>query len=312
MTKSLKQTSTANLTHDEWLEHRRRSIGGSDAAAIVGLNPWASPYSVWAEKTGRLPEKEETEAMRQGKDFEDYVAKRFCEATGKKVRRANAIFHNPLYPFAHANLDRAVVGENAGLECKTTSSLNLKKFKDGEYPTSYYVQCVHYMAVTGADRWYLAVLVLNQGFYTYTIERDEAEIEALMKQEAEFWEHVINDTPPPADGFDVTTDTLKIIFKESNGDSVNLFGREGLIDEYFKQIAAENEIKTKIEEIKQTLMMDMGNCEAGFCGNYKILWKPQVRNTFNYKALVEEYPDIDIAPFFKQSQSRPFLIKEAK
>ena len=312
MFKNLERIPTAGMKHEDWLELRRKSIGGSDAAAIVGLNPWASPYSVWAEKTGRLPEKEETEAMRQGKDFEDYVAKRFCEATGKRVRRANAMYRNPAYPFAHASLDRAVMGESAGLECKTTSVLNLRKFRDGEYPDSYYVQCVHYMAVTGADRWYLAVLVLNQGFHAYTIERDEAEISALMKQEAGFWEHVTNDTPPPADGFDATTDALNVIYRETNGGSVNLFGREGLIDEYFRQKEAENEIKAKVEEIKQTLMMDMGNHEAGYCGGYKVSWKPQVRNTFNYKAFADEHPDMDIAPFLKQSKSRPFLIKEAK
>ena len=69
--------STAGMSHDEWLEHRRRSVGGSDAAAIVGLNGWASPYSVWAEKTGRLPPKEDNEAMRQGRDLEGYVASRW-------------------------------------------------------------------------------------------------------------------------------------------------------------------------------------------------------------------------------------------
>ena len=65
--------STVGMSHDEWLEHRRRSVGGSDAAAIIGLNGWASPYSVWAEKTGRLPPKEDNEAMRQGRDLEAYV-----------------------------------------------------------------------------------------------------------------------------------------------------------------------------------------------------------------------------------------------
>ena len=156
---------TKNMSREEWLWHRRGSLGGSDAAAILGLSQWITPYTVWADKTGRLPEQPDNEAMRQGRDFEDYVAQRFTEVTGKKVRRNNAILKNTDYPFAHANIDRSIVGENAGLECKTTSVMNLRKFKNGEYPDTYYCQCVHYMAVTGADRWYLAVLVFGQDFY---------------------------------------------------------------------------------------------------------------------------------------------------
>ena len=100
----------------KWLEDRRKSIGGSDAAAIIRLNPYATPYMVWADKTGRLPEQEDNEAMRQGRDLEDYVASRWMEKTGKKVRKRNGIIRNPKYPFAHANIDRWVIGENAGLE----------------------------------------------------------------------------------------------------------------------------------------------------------------------------------------------------
>ena len=177
---------TNAMSREKWLQERKKGIGGSDAAALLGLNPYVSPYALWAEKTNRLPEKDDNEAMRQGRDLEQYVADRFMEATGKKVRRKKTMLRNLAYPFAHANIDRWVVGENAGLECKTTSIINLKKFKNGEYPAAYYCQCMHYMAVTGADRWYLAVLILNQGFHHFVIERDEEEIAALMQAEQEF------------------------------------------------------------------------------------------------------------------------------
>jgi putative phage-type endonuclease len=146
--------------HEEWLEIRKKYIGGSDAAAVVGLNSFSSPYTVWADKLGKLPPKEDNEAMRLGRDLEDYVAKRFTEQTGKKVRRKNFILWNSDYPFAHANVDRLIVGENAGLECKTTSVLNLKSFKNGEFPANYYVQCMHYMAVTGYKNGILLFLFL--------------------------------------------------------------------------------------------------------------------------------------------------------
>lgn len=197
------------LTHEEWLAERRKSIGGSDAAAIVGMNHYVTPYALWADKTGRLPDQPDNEAMRQGRDLEQYVADRFTEATGKRVRRHTAMFHNPDYPFAHANIDRAIVGERAGLECKTTSIMNLKKFRNGEYPENYYVQCVHYLAVTGWDRWYLGVLILNQGFHWFVIERDQTEIDALMQAEHDFWNaYVLPDVPPPVDGLPATSEAL--------------------------------------------------------------------------------------------------------
>lgn len=82
---------TKDMSREDWLSERRKTIGGSDAAGIVGLSKWASPYSIWAEKTGRVPEKEDTEAMRQGRDLEEYVAQRWAKESGRKVRRVNAI-----------------------------------------------------------------------------------------------------------------------------------------------------------------------------------------------------------------------------
>lgn len=197
MNQHLVRLSTRTMSRPDWLAQRRKSIGGSDAAGIVGLSQYATPYTVWADKTGRLPEQEDNEAMRQGRDLEEYVANRWTEATGKTVRRSNAILYNSLYPFAHADIDRTVVGENAGLECKTTSTLNLRQFKNVEFPEKYYAQCVHYMAVTGAARWYLAVLVYGRGFFTFTLERDQAEIDALMGAERDFWNLVEQIPLPP-------------------------------------------------------------------------------------------------------------------
>ena len=86
MNKNLTKISTVGMSHEEWLEYRNKTIGGSDASAILGMNNFASPYKVWAEKLGKLPPTEDNEAMRIGRDLESYVAQRFTEKTGKKVR----------------------------------------------------------------------------------------------------------------------------------------------------------------------------------------------------------------------------------
>ena len=313
MHKHLKRTPALPLTHQDWLAIRKQGIGGSDAAAIMGLSPWASPFSVWAEKTGKVPDKQETEAMRQGRDFEDYVARRFMEGTGKKVRRDNSIIQNPTYPFALANVDRFIVGENAGLECKTTSVLNLKKFKNGMFPDTYYAQCMHYMAVTGAARWYLAVLILNTGFELFEIERDEDEIAALMEQEAIFWRYVESDMPPPVDGHKATGDVLKSLF--SDGDSVDqeaitLFGRDTLIADYLSKKQQEKDLASDIKRIQQVLMQDLGKHEVGISDRYKVTWKRQVRTSFDHKALADDMPELELDGYFKTIDVRPLLVKE--
>lgn len=311
---AIQKIPTAGMSRDEWLAARRVSIGGSDAAGIVGLSKYASPFSVWADKTGRGKEVEDTEAIRLGNDLEDYVARRWMEATGKKVRRENSIIKNSKYPFAHANIDRAVIGEKAGLECKTTSTLNIKQFNGVEFPEKYYAQCAHYLAVTGWDRWYLAVLVFGKGFYTYTLERDQDEIDALMAAEGLFWGFVENDIPPMSDGADATTDAISTAWRESNGESIDLIGRDSMLDEYTQLRGQKKAIEERIAEIENCIKVDMEEAERAECGRYTVSWKTQQRSTFQAKEFTKAHPEIDLTPYYKTTASRPFkiTIKEDK
>ena len=86
----LKEIPTIGMSREEWLEHRRNTIGGSDAAALLGLNRWSSPLSVYMDKKGITPDKPDNLAMRLGREFEDVVAKLFEEQTGKRGRRQQA------------------------------------------------------------------------------------------------------------------------------------------------------------------------------------------------------------------------------
>ena len=309
MQNHLVRLSTRTMSRSEWLTQRRKTIGGSDAAGIVGLSQYATPYTVWADKTGRLPDQEDSEAMRQGRDLEEYVAERWMEATGKTVRRSNTMLYNSLYPFAHADIDRTVVGENAGLECKTTSTLNLRQFKNVEFPEKYYTQCVHYLAVTGATRWYLAVLVYGRGFFTFTLERDQTEIDALMTAERAFWTLVEQDTPPALDGLEPTGNAVQSIYPISRGGDIHLFGREHLLSRYFELQSKKKKIMEKIGAIENTIKADMGEAEHGDCGIYSVSWKSQTRRTFQVQEFSKAHPEIDLELFYKHSTARPFKVK---
>ena len=304
--------NTLDMSREQWLELRRQGIGGSDAAAIVGLDRYRSAFDVYAEKIGLKPEQPDNEAMRQGRDLEQYVAERFMEATGKKVRRRNAMLQHPEYPFMTANIDRWVVGENAGLECKTTSVLNRTKFSQGEFPPNYYVQCVHYMAVTGAERWYLAVLVLNKAFYVFTIERDEAEIQALIDAEKDFWEnHVLKQIPPAPDGTESTSELIKQLFPEARErEEIALYGHEDKIQQYLELDAQVKELTQKRDALKQELQLAMSDAEIGRAQGYVVEWKNQVRQTLDTQKLKKEQAEI-YQKYLKPAQTvRMFKIKE--
>ena len=305
-------TKVKTANHEEWLKLRSQYIGGSDAAAVVGLNAYASPFSLWAEKTGRVPGFAGNLATEVGTYLEEFVAQKFAEVTGKKVRKCNQSFLNSEYPFAIANIDREIVGEDAGLEIKTTTELNIKKFKSGEYPANYYCQCVHYMAITGKQRWYLAVLIGNREFKWFTIERDEAEIEALMTAERDFWELVKTDTPPAVDGTAATTEALKTIYEDSDDRNVDLFNYAADLRQYMALNQQIKELESIKDEAANRIKLFLGDAGGGECDGFRVTWKAQTRRTFDSKRFAEENPGVDLSNYYKESSARVFRVTEMK
>lgn len=307
---SITKIKTAN--RDEWKELRSHYIGGSDAAAVVGLNRFSSPYSLWAEKTGKVQGFEGSLATEVGTYLEEFVAQKFAAETGKKVRKCNYSMVNSLYPFAIANIDREIIGEDAGLEIKTTDTLNLKLFKNGEYPANYYCQCVHYMAVTGKSRWYLAVLIGNREFKTFTIERDQAEIDALMQSEAEFWKLVETDTPPAVDGTKATTDAITEAYDTSDNTEVDLSAFNASLMQYQLLRNRIKELEADAQEQLNAVKSFMGSSGSGRSDNFRISWKTQSKRYFDSKRFAEENPDIDIDDYYNTTTSRVFRVTELK
>lgn len=310
MKKDVIRVSTVGMTDAEWQEARMHSIGGSDAASVIGLNPYKSPYTLWAEKTGKVvpPDISKKESVRLGHFLEEYVARRFCEETGKRVRRETAILKNAKYPFAHANVDRLLAGEKAGLECKTTSELNLKKFKGGEYPAVYYAQCVHYLMVTGLERWYLAVLIGNREFRWFTIERDEDEIAALAKAEEAFWKCVTEGSPPGVIGLKDEIETMQEITPVTDG-NVDLFGLDTIVASYISIGDRIRDLKKEQDSCKSTICKAMNGFTKGVSGDHIVRWTPYERATVDMDRLISEHPEINIDKYKKVSISRRFTVE---
>ena len=164
--------STLNLSKKDWLRYRKCGITGTDAGAILGLNPYRSAFQVYHDKISDTIENMDNEAIRQGRALEDYVAQRFSEETGFKVRRANAIYQSEEHPLLLADFDRLIVGQKAGLECKTVSPFSADKWADGKIPAHYLAQVDHYLAVSGFDCWYIAALIFGKELVIHKIISD--------------------------------------------------------------------------------------------------------------------------------------------
>lgn len=312
MVSPVRVVNVSAIGREKWLEYRRGGIGGSDAAVVLGLNTFRSRLELYSDKLGMLPEKEDTEMMRTGRDLEQYVADRFCEATGKRVRKNNFLYRSASRPCMIADVDREIVGENAGLECKTTNAYNKTDFENGEVPLPYYVQCMHYMAVMGYDRMYLAVLILGKGFYWFVIERSESEIAALEQAETDFWEqHVAREIPPEPDGSPSARVAIEALSGGSSTQDVPVYihEHEDELEEYRRLVGERKKLDARMEEIRQRIQIDMMESTVAFSQSFRVTWKPQRRVEIDRKKLRDKYPDV-YADVSKTTETRIFRIKE--
>lgn len=196
-------------------EERRGGLGGSDMGAILGLSPYRTPFQVWQEKTGRSEPFTGNLQTRFGTYAEEFVAREYCERTGRRVQRYNAMLRHPEAPLI-GHVDRLVVPDGAkrasyrseirtdrGLEAKTAHALAASRGDDwgedgtDQIPSAYLIQSAAYMALTGCEYWDLACLFGNSDFRIYHLRRD-LELEAMLIDEASRWwrDHVVADVPP--------------------------------------------------------------------------------------------------------------------
>lgn len=261
--------------HDKWLFTRNAGIGGSDAGIIMGLNPRKSLYTLWLEKTGAKEPDDlsNNEKVYWGTQLEDLVAKEFALRTGYKVRKMGTV-QSIEYPFMIANVDRWIVGQDFGLECKTANEYAKDDWKDDELPASYYCQCLHYMAVTDAPCWWIAVLVGGNHFVHKKIERNEDDIKALIAEEKKFWEMVKTNTPPPIDGTTSCMNAIKGKYvADPSSETILPDEAADIISELDKDAEVEKALKESIQ-LKKNLLMDMmGKFEVGRVGDRKVTWK---------------------------------------
>lgn len=308
--------STLEMTHDEWLLDRRRGIGGSDVATILGLNKWKSAYQLWLEKTGQVElDHTDSEPAYWGNVLEEVVAKEFQERTGLKVRRRNQVFEHPLHPFLRANIDRDVVGEKAVLECKTANQFLANEWEGEEIPLSYLCQVQHYMNVMNYDHAYIAVLIGGQKFIWKRIERDQKVIDMITERLVEFWEiNVIEGVEPPIDGSKAASDFLNGHYSEEGTEEIVLPESFDELIRYRNEMKeSEKIIKEEIAKLENQIKSEMGKKDAviGITSNFVISWKSITSKRLNKNLLAEKYPDAAKDPdIYQTTNPKRMTIKE--
>lgn len=314
---AIRLVDTREMEREEWLAHRRCGIGGSDAAAIAGLNPWRSPVQVYMEKTGEVPAEELTsEAAYWGTRLEDLVAREFTRRAGIRAQRCNAILQHPEYPFMIANIDRRIVGADEGpgvLECKTASAFARDDWAEDKAPPHYMVQVQHYLAVTGYSYGYIAVLLGGREFRYARIDRDEELISHLIEIEEEFWQRIESRTPPSFDGSEASSELLKRMYPEADPElTIDLPSEASLlVAEHEIARAEEKAAGERAEAAANRIKALMGEASLGRIDDRIVSWKSITSNRFDSKAFQAAHPDLH-AQFTRFSSYRRFSIAGAK
>jgi putative phage-type endonuclease len=327
---------TENLSREDWLFFRRKGIGGSDAAAIMGMSPFSTKRDLYYDKLGIQPVMDEEEdnwvAKEVGHRLEDLVAEIFSRKTGLTVYPVRKMFRHPLYPFMLADVDFFIDfpdGTKGILECKTTNYNCQNKWADESTPVNYEYQGRHYMAVMNINRMYFACLYGNNEneFFIRCMERDIDIEEDLIAEEEYFWEENVGKgiEPPYTEKPDLVLESIRKHCGPADKDAGQVkLGRKYLdsIKKYMdlKEQKAQHDgeakrLEEKMRETYTEIVEAMGtSCTAVLTDGgteYLLSYNPAYRTGIDKKGLERlkvQHPDI-YDEYVNTTESRRFSVK---
>ena len=305
--------NTEGMSNEEWLKWRKKGLGGSDIAAILGISKWSSAIDIWLQKTNqKFDETIENEAMTWGKILEPVIREQFKQRTGKKVVEVHSILQNEEYRFMLADLDGLTEDENGApaiLEIKCVSEYKRSEWDDDQIPYYYMTQVMHYLAVTGLDTAYVCALIGANSMIIREVKADQEMIAMLVACEKNFWDKVVNCVRPEADASDACKELLDSV--EGGGVSEQIVLPEEAIefvDLYLEASADEDSAKAKKQLASNRLKEIMGDYNSATCLGHTVSWKPVSTDRFDSKKFKEDEPEL-YAKYTKTSVSRRFSLK---
>ena len=304
--------NTKTMPYQDWLDYRKQGIGGSDAAVVCGISRYKSPVELWMEKTGQMPAQEAGEAAYWGTQLEGLVRAEFTKRTGIQVEHRMELLRSEGHPFMQADLDGTCVHPEFGpciFEAKTASAFKAGEWEDG-IPDEYFLQVQHYMAVTGYQGTYIAALIGGNTFRWKFIPRDEEVIALLVQLEADFWQHVQSETPPPLDGSSASARFLAERFPNSMSNSrIELPNQAEQLIHQYDEASQQIKLLTERKQEAENLLKEMlGDHETGTAGDHLVTWKNVAQERLDTKTLKAEHPAL-YKKYANQTCCRRFTIK---
>ena len=318
---------TKSMTREQWLLERRNGIGGSDAGAVLDLNKWASPLTVYLDKKGLNPF-DGNRATERGSWLEEPIREKSKEALGLMIEECPYMFTSAAHPFMSANIDGLVYIQDAkkingivlsglgGHEIKTTQRGD--GFSEHEIPDSYFAQVQHYMSVLDLPWFILSAYCIDRHeFRHYVIERDAVFINRLIEAEKDFWENYIEkDVMPAPSGIDAEMAIITDMFEGSAVSIVLDTQAESLSAEYLLINQQLKDLEKRKAQLSESLKLKIiaqqkdGESKAqAIAGNYTISFSKNVRRSVDTDRLKK---DGLYERYCKESESSMFRVTESK
>ena len=318
---------TKNMTEEQWLLERRKGVGGSDAGAVMDLNKWASPLTVYLDKKG-LNHFAGNQSTERGTWLEEPIREKAKEALGVMIEECPYMFTSATHLFMRANIDGLVYIQEekeingislsglGGHEIKTTQRGD--DFSEHEIPDSYFAQVQHYMVVLDLP-WFIlsAYFIDRHEFRHYVIQRDDAFISRLIEAEKDFWENFIEKGIMPApSGIDAESDAINTLFTGSATTLILDSEAESMSAEYLLINSQMKDLEKRKAQLCESLKLKIiaqqtaGESKAqAIAGNYKISFSKTVRRSVDTDHLKK---DGLYEQYCKESESSMFRVTESK
>lgn len=296
----------------DWLEKRKKGVGGSDVAAICGLSPYRTPLQVWEDKRGLSGPIQDNDSMFWGRTLEPTIRQRYSDLTGRSVLLPTEILQHQEHPFMLANID-GFTPDKRGVEIKTTAyPSGWGEPGTDEIPTGYIFQVQHYMIITGFPVFDVPVLIGGRDFRIYEVPEDKELQEMLIQKEAEFW-HLVETGVPPAP---VNYEDVVRLYRQSEAKTVTATEIiEGWIDR-LKKIKKAMEInKAGEEEAKAEIMKAMGEADTllSLKGDVLATWKTtKPTKRLDIRCFENTMPDVFKKFLITGDPQRRFLLKNER
>jgi len=275
---------------EQFLLDRKKGIGGSDVAPILGLSPFRTALDVYNDKINQeLIYDYTNEDMQRGVRVEKYILQEYAERSEVQLATNIPTIIDKIYPFMRANVDAMVIGENIVVEAKSTKA-PISSWAEG-MPEYYRTQVAYYAMLTNSERVDIPVLFSGWQYACFTYWRDKS-FEAQIKEAViYFWqEHVLKNIPPKPSTIEELKTIYPIVFSSKTIKADNVI-REKVyelqeIGEKRKNLEKqEKQLKTQI----QGYMGDSGILDAGFC---KLALKERKSTRFDTATFKEDMPDL--------------------